>query len=51
MSNLKVKVDVKGIKEFESLVKIVKDFTEDEQVPKHVREKYSKEVKDKVLEN
>lgn len=51
MSNPKVTVDVKGIKEFESLIKIIKDFTEDEQVPKHIREKYLKEVKDKVLGN
>jgi len=51
MSNPKVKVDVKGMKEFESLIKIVKKITEDEEVPKHVREKYLKEVADKVLEN
>lgn len=40
-----ITVDVTGTDEFKNLIEIIKKFSEDEEVPKEVREKYLKEVK------
>lgn len=40
-----ITVDVTGTDEFKNLIEIIKKFSEDEEVPKKVREKYLKEVK------
>jgi len=46
-----ITVDITGTDEFKNLIEIIKKFSEDEEVPKEVREKYLKEVDVKVLGN
>lgn len=52
MGNLgTITVNVTGTDKFKNLIEIIKNFSEDEQVPNEIREKYLKEVKVKVLGN
>lgn len=46
-----IKVDITGSDKFKNMAEIIKDFLEDEDIPKNIRKKYSKEVENKVLGN
>ncbi len=46
-----IKVDITGSDKFKNMADIIKDYLEDEDIPKSIRKKYSKEVENKVLGN